>query len=102
MSPLITALLAVLVPIAAGWLAKEVALLNDKINSLGAPFPALIGIGVAYVLSEVSQKLGITLPGGLAGLDQNAISALLMAAVAYFTHQSVAFKAKRASRGLKR
>lgn len=102
MSPLITALLAVLVPIAAGWLAKEVALLNEKINSLGAPFPALIAIGVSFALSAVSQKLGVSLPGDLAGLNQDAISALLMAAVAYFTHQSVALKAKRAFRGLKR
>jgi hypothetical protein len=97
---LIAALLAVIVPVAAGFIAKELGLANGVINKLPAPFPALIAVVVAYLASVASQALGIVLPGDLAGFDQNVIASALSVLVSLITHTSVALKAHRASRGL--
>lgn len=100
MSSLIAALLAVIVPVAAGFIAKEIALANGAFNKLPAPFPALIAVVVAFLASVAGQALGIVLPVDLAGFDQNVIAAALSVIVSLITHTSVALKASRQARGL--
>lgn len=98
MGSLIAAILAVVIPVAAGFAAKEIAALNDKINALPGPIPSLIGVVVAFLASVLSQKLGIVLPGALAGFDQNVIASILSAVVALLTHTSAVLAAYREGR----
>lgn len=96
MSSLIAAILAVVIPVAAGFVAKLVAEANEYVSRLPSPFPSLIGVVVAFLASVVSQKLGVVLPGTLAGFDQNVIAAALSALVALLLHTNGVVQARRA------
>jgi uncharacterized membrane protein YeaQ/YmgE (transglycosylase-associated protein family) len=95
---LIAAILAVVVPVAAGFVAKLIAEANEYVANLPGPLPSLIGVVVAFLASVVSQKLGVVLPGSLAGFDQNVIAAALSAVVALILHTNTAVQASRARR----
>ena len=95
MSGLIAAILAIVVPIVAGFVAKLVSEANEYIANLPGPIPSLIGVAVAFLASVLSQKLGVVLPGTLAGFDQNVIASILSAVVALLLHTNSVVQANR-------
>jgi len=99
---IILALLGVVIPVVAGFLAKEVALFNAKINALPGLFSALIAVAVSYGASALAGVLGFALPGSLAGFDQNVIVAILTAVSQILVHAPAALQAKRFAKGLKK
>lgn len=96
MGSLLAAILAVVVPTVAGFVAKLIAEANEYVAALPGPIPSLIGVVVAFLASVASQKLGVVLPGTLAGFDQNVIAAALSALVALLLHTNGVVQARRA------
>ena len=101
MSGIILAVVAVIAPFVAGFLAGELSKFNAFINGLPTPFPALIGVGVAFGLAALAQFLGVALPGDLAGLTQDVIAAVLVAIAHLFFPTAVALKSGRVRMGLR-
>lgn len=99
-SPILAALLAIVIPPLAGFIAKEIALANAAIGEyVKSPFvQALIGVVVGYLTSLLSGVVGFSLPGSLAGFDQNVIAAVLTALVALLTHTSSTLAVRRLRR----
>jgi len=99
---IILALLGVVIPVIAGFLAKELALFNSAINKLPAPFPTLIAVVVAFGASALSQAVGLVLPGDLAGFSQDVIAAILTAVSQILVHAPAALQGVRFARGLEK
>lgn len=102
MNSLIMVLTSVLAPVVAGWVVKELALANGKLNALPSWLHQVIAVGVAAGVAALDQRFGLSLPGDLTAWTQDGVGAALMALVAYLTHQSAQLRTKRLSRGLKR
>jgi hypothetical protein len=92
---IIVALAAVVIPVVAGFLAKEIALANGYISQESPLVQSVVAFVVGLALSFVGSKLGLNLPGSLAGLDTNVVASILTALVALLTHTSSVAALKR-------
>ena len=95
---IIAALLAVVIPPVAGFIAKEIALAAGYISGESVLVQGLVSVVVGYLASLLSGVVGFALPGTLAGFDQNVIAAVLSAVVALLTHTSSQLALKRSGR----
>lgn len=103
MGNIIIALAAVVAPLIAGWIIKEVTLGVAFINALPGPIPAIIAIVVSSAVGALDKLIpALNLPGDLSSWTQAGVSGALMAIVAILTHTSAANKVARLERGLKK
>lgn len=79
---LIYALLSVLLPAAAVWLAMQAAKLIPIINAMGDFEKRLLVAIFGVAIAQVNSVLGLNLPAWLDGFDASAWKGLLDAAVA--------------------
>ena len=86
---LLQAVIAVVLPAVAVYLATQLAKLNATIDALPGIWKqfltAIEGVGFA----ALAVKLGISLPGTLAGFDPTVVQGLLSALVAWILHAKV-------------
>ena len=101
MNPIILAVIGVLIPFAAGFLATEIAKGALWVNALPAPLPQVIGVVVTFLLAALANFLGFSLPADLGGLNQDVIAAILTALAQMLFPVTTALAAARARKGLK-
>jgi hypothetical protein len=102
LNSIILAILAVVIPVIAGFVAKELALFNGAINRLPAPIPAIIGVAISFGLAQLAQIVGFALPGDLSGLTQDVIAAILTAVAQMLVPVQAALQSARFDRKLER
>lgn len=96
MNSIIAALLAVVIPPVAAFIAKEIALANGYISGESMLVQGIVGVVVGYLTSLLAHAIGISLPGTLSGLDQNVVASILSGIVALLTHTSAKLALGRA------
>jgi hypothetical protein len=100
MNSIILQILAVVIPVIAGFIGKELSMFTDFVNGLPAVVQGLIAVAVAFGASALAGVLGISLPGDLAGFDQNVIAAILTAAAQLLLGVPAAAQRARLARGM--
>ena len=90
---LIQAVIAVLIPAVATYLAVQVAKFSAAVDSWPGIVKQLFTVVVAFGAAKLGALLGVSLPGELSGFDASAIQAVLAAVASWVLHKVFAPKA---------